>query len=232
VERGGGSVEDERETPPGSGVSRRDALKATGLLPLAAMLGLSPASAERAAVFVGQVPDESAGAQPASPKFFTAAEWRTVRVMADYVIPKDARSGSATDAKAPEFVDFMLAEKDTSEANRTAMRGGLAWIDTECRRRFGKTFVASSDAQRRQLLDDIAWPKKATPEMKPGATFFDRFRSVIGSAFFSSAMGWTDLQYQGNVFNPGWNGCPEPALKKLGVSYEEFDASLEARRKA
>jgi hypothetical protein len=202
------------------------------MLPLAAMLGLSPASGARAAEFVRQLPDEAPGAAPAAPKFFTAAEWRTVRVLADYVIPKDARSGSATDAKAPEFVDFMLAEKDASEANKTAMRGGLAWIDTESRRRFGKSFVESTDAQRRQLLDDIAWPKKATPEMKAGATFFDRFRSVIGSAFYSSAMGWADLRYQGNVFNPNWNGCPEPALKKLGVTYEEFDASLEARRKA
>ncbi len=30
--------------------------------------------------------------------------------------------------------------------------------------------------------------------------------------------GVADLQYQGNVFVSEWNGCPEAALRKLGVS--------------
>ena len=30
-------------------------------------------------------------------------------------------------------------------------------------------------------------------------------------------MGVADLQYQGNVFVSEWNGCPDAALKKLGV---------------
>jgi len=165
-----------------------------------------------------------------TPKFFTAHEWATVRTLADLVIPRDERSGSATDAKAPEFIDFMLAEKDTSERTRVAMRGGLAWLDTECRERFGTDFDASTDVHRRAVLDDIAWPRKATPAMQRGANWFDHFRDVVGSAFFSSAMGWQDLRYIGNVFNPVWNGCPKPALDKLGVSYEEFDASLARRR--
>ena len=51
-----------------------------------------------------------------------------------------------------------------------------------------------------------------------------------GAAFFSSQMGWQDLRYMGNVFNPNWNGCPPAATQKLGVSYEEYDASLARRR--
>ena len=30
-----------------------------------------------------------------------------MRVLADLIIPKDERSGSATDAGVPEFMDFM-----------------------------------------------------------------------------------------------------------------------------
>jgi hypothetical protein len=63
-----------------------------------------------------------------------------------------------------------------------------------------------------------------------GVAFFNRFRSSIGAAFFSSNMGWQDLRYMGNVFNPNWNGCPPAATRKLGVSYEEYDASLARRR--
>jgi len=78
--------------------------------------------------------------------------------------------------------------------------------------------VNATDGQRRQILDDIAWPAKARPEMSHGAAFFTRFRDFTASGFFSSAMGWKDVQYIGNVFNPNWDGCPPAAMTKLGVS--------------
>jgi gluconate 2-dehydrogenase gamma chain len=215
-----------------SEINRRDALKTLGAVPLVGMLDWSSPSIERAKKFVDRLheDDATADADAYSPKFFTAHEWRTVRMLADIVIPKDERSGSATDAKAPEFMDFMLAEKDTSEATKIQMRGGLAWLDTEMRKRFGTDFLSATDANRHAVLDDIAYPKKVTPELRRGSQWFDRFRNNVGAAFFSTAMGWKDLQYIGNVFNPNWNGCPKPALDKLGVSYEEYDASLARRR--
>ncbi len=211
-----------------SNVNRRDMLKALGVAPLAGMLDWSAPSIERATRMVASLHEQPGAAY--APKFFSAHEWRTVRLLADMVIPKDDRSGSATDAKAPEFMDFMLAEKDTSESSRISMRGGLAWLDNESRHRFNADFTALTDARRRAILDDIAYPKKATPEMRRGATWFDRFRSNVGSAFFSSMMGWQDLRYMGNVFNPDWQGCPPEATRKLGVSYAEYDASLARRR--
>ncbi len=210
-------------------LSRRDALKLLGAVPVVGALDWSAPGVERATRFVARLQAEADGA-PYTPKFFTPHEWRTVRLLADIVIPKDERSGSATDAKAPEFVDFMLMDRETSEGSRVQMRGGLAWLDAELQSRFGVDFLGASDSQRRALLDDIAFPKLARPEMKAGVAFFSRFRSSIGAAFFSSSMGWQDLRYMGNVFNPDWNGCPPEATRKLGVSYEEYDASLERRR--
>jgi gluconate 2-dehydrogenase gamma chain len=224
-------VSDIEETPGAPELpGRRDALRVMGLAPIFAAVGWNVTSVERAAKYVADLP--GADAADYAPKFFTTREWRTVRMLADYIIPRDERSGSATDAKAPEFVDFMLMDPDTSDRSRLAMRGGLAWLDTETRRRFGTSFTGATDAQRRLVLDDIAWPKKAPASMSAGVAFFNRFRDSIASGFYSSAIGWKDLQYVGNVFNPNWNGCPEPALTKLGVSYAEYDASLEAGRKA
>ncbi len=211
--------------------ARREALRLIGMAPVFAALGWNSASVERATRYVAGLPPASEDAAYV-PKFFTAREWRTVRLLADYVIPRDDRSGSATDAKAPEFVDFMMLDETTGDDGRLAMRGGLAWLDTETRRRFGAGFVGATDAQRRLVLDDIAWPTRAAPGMSTGVAFFNRFRDSIASGFYSSATGWKDLQYIGNVFNPNWNGCPEPALRKLGVSYAEYDASLAAGRKS
>jgi hypothetical protein len=151
---------------------------------------------------------------PFKPKFFTAHEYATVRMLVDIIIPKDERSGSATDAAVPEFMDFIMSD----EPNRQlAMRGGLAWLDRECESRFDKTFIACAAAQRTELLDVIAWPKTAPPNMSHGVSFFNSFRDLTASGFWTSRMGIKDLQYIGNVYVPEWKGCPDEVLKKLGL---------------
>ena len=204
-------------------LSRRDAIRAFTITSVAGMLELTPSSVERAFEHMeslSQSPEPKAQGTPYAPKFFTRAEWQTVRVLVDYIIPRDAKSGSATDAKVPEFMDWLLADKEASANTQTAIRGGLGWLDRESRDRFGRTFVASTDAERRQILDDIAWPAKARPEMSQGVAFFNRMRDFTASGFFSSHMGWQDLDYRGNVFNPNWDGCPPAAMAKLGVSQD------------
>ena len=219
VERGAND-ENGESAQDATAVSRRQALKVLGAVPVAAAVG---GGAAAAAVLVpelaAQAPAKSAPA-PEAPTFFNPHEMKTVRVLVDYIIPRDARSGSATDAKVPEYMDYLLGEKDASESSQVEMRGGLMWVDTEMRKRFGKTFVDASDSQRRQLLDDIAYPDKARPEMRYGVTFFNRLRDMTASGFYSSAIGWRDVQYIGNVFNPRYDGCPPAALEKLGVSYD------------
>ena len=201
-----------------SDMDRRDAVKALALLPFGLSWDLTAPQIERASrVFeLAQTPK----AAPYVPKFFDKHEWQTVRMLVDYIIPKDERSGSATDAKVPEYMDWLMNDKEASLNSKTSMRGGLAWLDLECSERFGKNFVTSTDAQRRQVLDDIAWPKKAKPELAHGVTFFNRFRDLTASGFFSSQMGYKDVNFVGNVFNPTWNGCPTAAMAKLGVSQD------------
>jgi gluconate 2-dehydrogenase gamma chain len=211
-----------------SDMNRREALKAFALVSTASVLEVAPPQLERALLGMESLSESSQGQQQASyaPKFFTRREWQLVRMLSDYVIPRDARSGSATDAKVPEFMDFLLSDKDATETSKNNMRGGLAWLDNESRKRFGRVFVQATDAQRRQILDDIAFPRRAKPEFSHGVAFFSRFRDMTASGFFSSAMGWKDVQYIGNVFNPNWDGCPAPALAKLGVSYDLMNSRV------
>ena len=104
---------------------------------------------------------------------------------------------------------------------QTPMRGGLEWLDGECFDRTGKTFLDSTDAERAAVLDDIGWPKKARPDMSQGVAFFNMFRDLTASGFFTSKTGIADLDYRGNEFVGEWKGCPEEALRKLGVNYED-----------
>jgi len=151
---------------------------------------------------------------PFKPKFFSPHEYATVRMLADIVIPKDERSGSATEAGVPEFMDFIMGDEPTRQL---AMRGGLAWLDRESVTRFDKMFVNCTDTERTQVLDDIAWPQTAKPEMSHGVAFFNAFRDLTASGFWTSRMGIKDIAYIGNVYVPEWKGCPEEAIKKLGL---------------
>ena len=108
-------------------------------------------------------------------------------------------------------------------SNQTWMRAGLAWLDGQSNTRFGKRFADATEAQRDQILNDIAWPARAPATMTDGVSFFNRFRDLTSSGFWSSRIGVKDLQYKGNLFVSEWNGCPPAALKKLGVNYDKFD---------
>jgi hypothetical protein len=222
-------------TASGDRITRRRALQVLGAVPAGLAFGVMPQQQQPLTPHATPTPLPATAAQPrtgvTAPKFFNAHEWKTVRLLADYVIPRDERSGSATDANVPEYMDFLLSDKDANPNTQTAMRGGLAWLDTECRQRFGKTFVDASDAQRRQVLDDIAWPRRAKPEMSHGVAFFNRFRDMTAAGFFSSAIGWKDLQYMGNVFVPKWDGCPPAALRKLDVSYDLMQTRVAPQNK-
>jgi len=194
-------------------VNRREVIGLLVTAPLAAAFRWTPESVREASALAREALSRGV---PYEPRNFTPHEWDTVRLLVDLIIPKDERSGSATDAGVPEFMDFMLGDDPDLQ---TPVRGGLAWLDHECDDRYGKTLVACSAAERTAVLNDIAWPKRAKPQHSAGVAFFNRFRDFTASGFFSSRMGVQDLRYIGNTFVSEWKGCPPEALAKLGVNY-------------
>ena len=195
---------------------RRDFIKFMAAAPMA-HLAVTALDLEEAAIRTRATLEKLAErGQQYQPKVFNTHEWNTARVLVDLVIPRDARSGSATEAQVPEFMDVFM---ETRENMRTWMRNGLTWLDDECKRRYTKAFVDCDDTQRKAVLDDIAWPRRARPEMQAGVRFFNNFRNFTSSGFWSSQMGVEDLQYMGNRPIAQWDGCPPDALDKLGVRY-------------
>ena len=196
--------------------TRRDVLKFLAAAPLAEF-AVSGIDIDHASARTAEVLERlSQRGQRYRPKYFTEDEWRTVRILVDLVIPRDEHSGSATDAGVPEFMDFMLGDRP---AIRQWMREGLAWLTVECERRYGKPFADCEPSQRTAMLDDIAWPARAPSEVQAGARFFNNFRNLSASGFWSSRIGVRDLGYIGNTAQAEWKGCPPAALRKLGVRY-------------
>ena len=194
-------------------MNRREVVALLATAPMAAAF---PWTAESVREASARTREALARGTPYEPKQFTPHEWETVRLLVDLILPKDERSGSASEAGVPEFMDFMLGDDPDLQ---TPVRGGLAWLDHECADRYGKTFVVCTAAERAAVLDDVAWPAKAKPEHAAGVAFFNRFRDLTASGFFSSRIGVQDLRYVGNTFMSEWKGCPPEALAKLGVTY-------------
>lgn len=205
-------------------MNRRESLKALGLTAISTGVLLEackPGTSTKEATEEGKVVAE-AGREAFeternktlnAAKFFNDHEMATITILADIIIPKDGKSGSASDAKVPEFIEFIV--KDIP-SHQTPMRGGLKWLDIQCLSRFQKPFKDASSAQQTEMLNDIAYPNKVKPGMQQGVSFFNKMRDLTASGFFTSEIGIKDLEYMGNVPNK-WTGVPADVLKQYGM---------------
>ena len=209
-------------------MNRRDSLKALGLTAISTSV-LLDACKQPEAKTEAAAPEENAkeaGREQweldrdknlKSETFFTKHEMATITVLADIIIPKDDVSGSASDAKVPEFIEFIV--KDIPE-HKVPMRGGLKWLDIYCFNKFQKSFADASEKERISVVDEIAYPKKAKPEVAQGVSFFNKMRDLVTTGYYTSEIGVKDLGYMGNVPNQ-WQGVPDDVLKQHGLAYTE-----------
>jgi hypothetical protein len=150
-------------------------------------------------------------------KFFTEHEMAVITILADIIIPKDEVSGSASEAKVPDFIEFIV--KDMPD-HQTPMRGGLRWLEIYTFKKFNKSFKDCSPEQRISIVDEIAYPKKAKKEVAQGVAFFNKMRDLTVTGFYTTQMGGEDLGYVGNRPNQ-WNGVPDDVLKQYNIAYTE-----------
>lgn len=202
-------------------MKRRESLKALTLSSLAG-LSITPPTDVKPPETPVKVPggrtkkEAIRDAKLAAEKYFSVAELQTIRILCDIIIPADDRSGSASQAKVPEFIEFMAKDKPELQ---TPLTGGIRWLNNQCNKRFGKAFAVCTPAQRIEIVDEIAYPQKAKPEMSQGVAFFNLMRNLTASGFYTSQIGIKDLGYMGNTPNQ-WDGVPEDVLKQYGLSYD------------
>jgi gluconate 2-dehydrogenase gamma chain len=155
-------------------------------------------------------------------KFFTAHELATITVLVDIIIPKDDKSGSASEAGVPAFLEFIV--KDMPE-HQTPLRGGLKWLDLQMFKNHEKPFIHCSPTEQIALINQIAYPEKAQKNLKQGVSFFTLLRNLTATGFYTSEMGVKDLEYMGNQPNQ-WNGVPKEVLEEFKISYSEKDEEV------
>ncbi len=208
-------------------LSRRDALKW--------FAGSSAASAIAPAIIAA--PNETEQAPPSFPtrsaiydpnfakpvypweKVLATEELKTANSLADIILPKDALGPAASEVGVADFInEWISAPIDKHEEESEIIRGGLSWLNTESFRRFEKRFEELTPEQQIQIVDDICDATKSKPEHHIGAIFFQHFRSLSISGYYTHSATWKGLGYVGNISIAGpYPGVPDELIKKLGL---------------
>ena len=84
------------------------------------------------------------------------------------------------------------------------------WLDSFCSVRYSNPFLDCTPAQRKEVLDLIAFRKNAKKDLtlSQGVVFFAFLRRMTCDGFYTSKIGIEDLQYIGNTALASFPGCP------------------------
>jgi hypothetical protein len=142
-----------------------------------------------------------------------------VVALCDLVLPADEKSPTASTVGVAEFIDeWISAPYPIQQADRTTVLEGLAWIDTEARRRFGKDFASLDTAGQSAIADDICHKPKAKAGLEAAADFFALFRNLTTTGFYTTPVGMKDIGFVGNMPQARFMGPPKAVLEKLGLA--------------
>ena len=153
-----------------------------------------------------------------SEQYFNAHEMETIATLCNLILPPTDTLKGALDAEVPEFIEFMSKDYPPFQI---PLRGGLMWLDHESNERNNLEFKSASEAQQKEILDDIAYPDMENSENDSLAVrFFSLMRNLTLTGYYTSKIGIDELDYKGNTPNE-WDGVPEDVLIKHGVAYEQ-----------
>jgi gluconate 2-dehydrogenase gamma chain len=186
----------------GQGVQRREVLR---ILATAAAAAHFPGFSKWGYA-CGHIGNAAVQVRPAqySPQFFTENEYAIVDHLTGLIIPRNATPG-AKEAGVAEFIDFMVA---SDPAVQYPFRMGLAWLNAHSERTYGQKFLELSSEQQHSLLEPLAFKDKSRPGEEDGRQFFSLIREYTVTGFYTSQIGFKELDNPALKFYSESPECP------------------------
>jgi gluconate 2-dehydrogenase subunit 3-like protein len=186
----------------GQGVQRRQVLQILGT---AAAVAQFPGFSKWGFA-CGHIGNSALQIRPAvyRPQFFTSAEYAAVERLTEIIIPTDASPG-AKEAGVAEFIDFMVAN-DTEV--QYPFRTGLTWLNAHAEQKARKRFIDLSAEQQTSLLEPLGFKEKARPGEEDGRKFFAMVREYTVTGFYTSEIGFKELDNPALKFYSESPECP------------------------
>ena len=180
-------------------VSRRAALKAlgTGIGTVAALPWLS----DEGLLAFARIQETNAAPQL---KVLAPAQFATLEMLVDAIIPTDERSPGAKQARVADYIDLLLSESDRELTLQWL--GGFAALDVEAMSRFRAPFGKLAADQIDAILQTISRNEKAP--QTPLEAFFVMAKEATIRGYYTSKIGiHEELRYKGNQFLKEFVGC-------------------------
>ena len=190
-------------------ISRRELLKSLSASAVAVSAGrIVSVATSRSAHHMVRAEKAASASGSYTLKFFSPHQYETLKALCQAILPPDQECAGAVEAGAPEFLDLITSENKDLQLQ---LGGGMMWLDSTCIGRYGKTYLNCSPAQRKEILDLIAYRKniEKDPRLGPGVDFFSVLRKGTADGFFTSEIGIKYLGYIGNTYLKEFPGCPE-----------------------
>lgn len=131
------------------------------------------------------------------PVFIDAHQNETLIVLSDLIIPATDTPG-AKEALVNRFLDLLMSA-EAAETQR-AFLSALAYVDGASFKQHGSAFVYVAHSQQIELLDQIT-------EASPGTLHFEKLKTWIVGAFYSSPIGLKELGWDGTFPHGEFAGC-------------------------
>ena len=176
------------------------------------------ANAQAAAPAANSTP--AAAAAPAGYTYFTPHEAAFIEAVVDHMIPADALSPKGTDVGVHLYMDRALSggwgkgerlyrqgpwkQGTPNQGYQLPLtpaelyRAGIAAVDAECARQYGKRFEKLNAEQREEVLKAMQQNKLTLAGGLPARTFFDVLYQNVMEGMFA------DPIYGGNKDMAGW----------------------------
>ena len=197
-----------------SEITRRDAVRRLAMV-LASTGALDAVGAQTIHAMTAEAQAAAGGTY--APKTFTAAQFRLLERLTDLIIPVEDGKPGAVAAGCAAWIDMISSENDRL---KSIYNTGLGWLDQTLKARGAADFVSATPAQQTALLDQIAYRRNQSPELAPGIEFFGWARRMTVDAFYTSEIGFKDIDYRGNTHlgaYPSPTASIEYAVKKAGL---------------
>ena len=157
----------------------------------------------------GHAAAATAQVRPATytPQFFTPPEYALLSRLTELIIPSDETPG-AKEAGVAEFIDFLIAHDPSNQYN---FRKGLGWMNAHSGLKYGKPFLEITEPQQVDLLVPLAYSKKFREGEDEGRTFFNVLKEHTLMGFYTSEIGFKELDNPALKFYTKSPECPHHA---------------------
>ena len=133
------------------------------------------------------------------PRLMTKTQLQTAALLCDFILPASADAPSAVALGVPDFIDeWVSAPYPQQLADRPVVLEGLDRLEADARRRLGRGLLETSPADRLAVLAPLT-RRPADPAGQAPHAFFRKFRSLTVGAYYTTAPGFKDIGYIGNV---------------------------------